>query len=74
MERQVTRDSEYNHTYARRPVNAHRDFYALWADGNPDEFSPSRLYFTNQSGTVVHRLPVEMNADWVEPEVYRTNP
>ena len=29
MARQMTPGSEYNHTYVRRPVNAHPDFYAL---------------------------------------------
>ena len=33
-ERIVTRDSPYNHSYARKPVNAHPDFYAFWADGH----------------------------------------
>lgn len=36
--KQLTRNSRFNHTYAHRPVNAHPDFYAFWADGNP--FNP----------------------------------
>src|SRR5690606_151929 len=32
--KQLTANSERNHTYARRPVNAHPGFYALWADGD----------------------------------------
>lgn len=54
--RQVTQGSQVNQTYARRPVNAHPDFYALWADGNPLERSPSTLYFTNRAGDVVRPL------------------
>jgi len=68
-EKQLTRDSEWNHTYPRRPVNAHPDFYALWADGNAREMSDSRLYFTNKTGDHVWRLPVEMEEEFAEPEV-----
>ena len=65
--RQLTSESEYNHTYARRPVNAHPDFYALWADGNPRELSESALYFTNRTGTHVWRLPRKMAGDTEAP-------
>ena len=67
--RDITAGSRLNHAYARRPVNAHPDFCVFWADGNPDEFSESRLYFTNQAGTEVRRLPYDMASDVVEPEV-----
>ena len=67
MEKQLTRGSHFNHTYARRPVNAHPDFYAFWADGNPDQFSESRLYFTDQTGDQVWVLPYEMNQEREEP-------
>ena len=70
--RDVTRRSPLNHTYARRPVNAHPDFYAFWADGNPDEMTESRIYFTNQAGDRVWALPYTMDADFAEPEpLYR---
>jgi hypothetical protein len=59
---ELTRDSEYNHSYARRPLNAHPDFYALWADGHGLEPSPSRLYFTNRACDRVWRLPETMTA------------
>ena len=65
--RDLTRNSPRNHAYARRPVNAHPDFYAFWADGNPDELSPSHLYFTNQSGDKVWQLPYEMQDDYATP-------
>ena len=67
-EREITRNSSLNHTYARRPVNAHPDFYAFWADGNPDDMTPSHLYFTNRAGDRVWRLPYEMDCDFAEPE------
>lgn len=66
-ERDVTSDSEFNHGYVRQPVNAHDDFYAFWADGNPDELSPSRLYFTNRAGTDVWQLPYDMDGDRARP-------
>ena len=67
-ERDVTRNSAMNHHYVRRPVNAHDDFYAYWADGNPDEFSPSHLYFANKQGDRVWRLPYEMKDEFAAPE------
>ena len=68
-ERLLTRDSRFNHTYARRPVNAHPDFYAFWADGNTLGLSESNLYFTDRDGTHVWRLPTTMASDFAEPEV-----
>lgn len=52
MTRQLTSASNFNHTYARRPVDAHPDFYAFWADGNPRESSASTLYFCTKVGDV----------------------
>jgi len=66
--RDITQNSELNHAYARRPVNAHDDFYALWADGHPDEMSESRLYFTNRAGDAVWRLPYQMTEATARPE------
>ena len=64
----LTTGSRFNHAYARRPVNAHPDFYAFWADGNPDSFSESRLYFTNQTGDAVWILPDTMRSDFERPQ------
>ncbi len=66
MFRQLTRNSEFNHTYIRRPVNAHRDFYAFWADGHGRRPSESRLYFCNADGDVF-RLPVKMTNQLERP-------
>jgi hypothetical protein len=57
LAKQLTRDSRYNHTYPRRPLNAHPDFYALWADGDARSPSDSRLFFTDRDGTHVWMLP-----------------
>lgn len=67
-ERALTAGSEMNHGYVRRPVNAHPDFAVFWADGNPNAFSPSRLYFANTSGTEVWRLPYTMTEAVAKPE------
>jgi len=67
--KQLTHDKARNHTFVRRPLNAHPDFYALWADGNGREPSESAIYFTNQRGDHVWRLPSKMNSDFAKPEV-----
>jgi len=65
-ERQLTRASQFNHTYVRRPINAHPDFYAFWADGHGRQPSESRLYFCNKRGDVF-QLPVQMESDYAAP-------
>jgi len=67
--RNVTVDSRYNHAYVRRPVNAHSDFYAMWADGSPDELTPSHLYISTRDGSAVWRLPYEMEVEFAKPEL-----
>ena len=64
---QVTRGSRYNHTYARRPLDAKDPFYTYWADGDPRKQSPSRLYFANRAGDGVWQLPYEMKSETAEP-------
>jgi len=68
MLRQLTEGSEFNHTYVRRPVNAHPDFYGFWADGHGRQPSESRLYFCDKSGEKVRRLPTKMDGDFANPE------
>ena len=53
--------------HLRRPLHADPDFYAFWADGNPDALSISYLYFCNAKGDVF-RMPYTMNAEWQKPE------
>ena len=67
-ERLVTQGSPYNHSYARRPVNAHPDFCAFWADGHARRFSESRLYFCDRTGEHVFRLPYVMGQEMARPE------
>jgi hypothetical protein len=63
----LTANSPRNHTYARRPLDAHPDFYALWADGDARRPSESHLYFTDKAGSKVWRLPAAMTADAERP-------
>lgn len=72
-ERDVTSGSVRNHGYVRRPEEVEAGFYAFWADGNPDELSPSCLYFTNREGDSVWQLPYTMNSDYAAPSVFRTD-
>ncbi|MBM3497943.1 MAG: hypothetical protein FJX74_04655 [Armatimonadetes bacterium] len=67
LEKQLTHDSPYNHTYVRRPVNAHPGFYGFWADGHARQPSDSRLYFCTRAGEV-YRLPPQMDGDFARPE------
>lgn len=67
----ITSHSEFNHSYARRPRDAHDPFYTFWADGNPRQLSPSRLYFADSTGKRVWRLPYTFpaGADSMLPEL-----
>jgi hypothetical protein len=60
-EKELTSGGDRNHTYVRRPVRAHPDFYAFWADGHGRRPSISRLYFADRRGRV-HLLPSIMNS------------
>lgn len=67
-DRDLTTRSPMNHNYVRRPFPAHPDFYAFWADGDPDQLSESRLYFANKAGDRVGRLPYKMSGETATPE------
>lgn len=71
-EKQVTKNSRLNHTYVRRPVNAHPAFYAYWADGNGEQPSDCSLYFANKSGKKVFRLPRRMQSEFETPQEVET--
>ena len=67
-QKQLTVGSPRNHTYARRPVNAHPDFFALWADGHGRKPSLSRLYFCDREGNV-RVLPRKMDSEFATPKL-----
>jgi hypothetical protein len=62
----LTQNSRYNHTYARKPVNASPEFYTLWADGSALEPTPSSIYFATKDGKVF-RLPERMTTAAAKP-------
>jgi len=66
VKEQITRNSEFNHSYMRRPVNVHPEFYAFWADGHGREKSKSRLYFCDINGNV-YQLPEKMEQEFSQP-------
>lgn len=65
--RNLTQKSTLNNSYARRPLKANDEFYAFWADGNPDKISESRLYFSDRTGKKIWMLPYDMNTESGEP-------
>jgi rhamnogalacturonyl hydrolase YesR len=70
LEKQLTKNSPRNHTYVRRPLNVHPDFFAIWADGHGRQPSESYLYFSNKKGEVF-RLSRENNNEMIIPEKYK---
>lgn len=63
----LTSRSSRNHSYARRPLHAHEDFYSFWADGDANKFSESRLYFCNKKNSKVWMLPYDMEKEFEQP-------
>ncbi len=68
--KRMTRAKAFNHTYAKRPIGARDDFYALWADGDTLKPSASRIYFANKKGEVFV-MPEKMSAETAKPERLR---
>ncbi len=66
-EKSITSISPRNHTYIRRPVNAHPEFYAFWADGHGREPSISNLYYCDSIGNV-YLLPRNMKRQEAKPK------
>lgn len=65
--KQLTHNSRFNHSYPRRPVNAHPGFYALWANGDGRKPSVSGLYFADSSGQTF-MLPDQMKGPVSRPK------
>jgi hypothetical protein len=71
LKRQITHDSPMNHNYARRPLDSHDPFFTFWADGNPDKFSESHLFFCDSGGAHVWQLPDAMTNSVAKPLLIR---
>ena len=65
--RDVTMNSELNHSYVRRPLDARAPFCFFWASGHAHEFSISELYFGDFNGHV-WKLPYTMKKYFEKPE------
>lgn len=64
--RQITKNSRFNHSYVRSPINYKAPFCFFWGDGHPHKFSKSQLYFGDFEGNV-WRLPYEMENGMEKP-------
>jgi len=70
--RMITNKSIRNHSYARRPLNANKNFYSFWGDGDANKLSESHLYFTIDNGRKVYELPYEMKDNQANPFLYNS--
>ncbi|WP_422083302.1 BNR-4 repeat-containing protein [Ulvibacterium sp.] len=68
-EKQITTSSQWNHDYVRRPIWAKAPFQFFWANGNPEKFGKSELFFGNFNGNV-YKLPYTMKNDTEKPIPY----
>ena len=67
LDRRVTSTSPLNHSYARRVLSGIDPFCVLWADGDPNKLSESRLYFSTRSGDRYWQLPYDMSEKTAKP-------
>jgi len=65
--RDLTKHSDFNHSSLKRPMNANKNFYSFWFDGDPDKLSESHLYFSNMKGNKIWQLPYNMTSDMMKP-------
>tara|TARA_R110002111_G_scaffold1520_1_gene10548 strand:- start:17 stop:1444 length:1428 start_codon:yes stop_codon:yes gene_type:complete len=70
--KKLTKGSKRNHNYIRRVSNGTDPFLYFWADGDPNSFSKSQLYYGDSKGKV-WQLPYEMTADQEKPKRVKTN-
>jgi len=60
-------DPAHNHTYARRPLDAHAGFAMLWAAADAHHPSCSSFYFCDADGKT-WKMPEAVAEDFMEPE------
>lgn len=65
--KELTSNSKKNNSYPRRPLNASKEFFAYWVDGDAENISQSMVYFTNEKCNKVWILPYIMNSDFQKP-------
>lgn len=62
----LTKNSEFSHSYVRRPVNFKVPFCFFWSDGHSHDFSKCELYFGDFEGNI-WKLPYNMDTDHKKP-------
>jgi hypothetical protein len=62
----ITKQSELNNSYVRRPLNSKAPFCFFWANGDTEKFSKSEMFFGDFDGNV-WKLPYTMNEDFEKP-------
>jgi hypothetical protein len=65
-EKILTKGSQTNNSYVRRPLGATKPFCFFWANGHPDKISISELFFGDFNGNV-WKLPYNMTGDQEKP-------
>ncbi len=64
--KQLTQNSEYSHSYVRRPVGYKAPFCFFWSDGHSHNLSKCSLYFGDFEGNI-WQLPYDMKNDFEKP-------
>jgi len=67
LSRRISSSSRTNHNYIRKVQGGQGPFTFFWADGNPDRFSRSKLYFADQEGQM-WQMPYRMRKTWAKPK------
>ncbi len=65
-EKTITKNSQFNNSYVRRPINFKAPFCFFWASGHPHKFSKSELWFGDFDGNI-WKLPYNMKKDFEKP-------
>lgn len=68
QKKKVTESSARNNNYIRRVHGGKKPFEFFWADGNPEEFSISKLYFGARNGKT-WIMPYIMNKPLAKPKL-----
>jgi hypothetical protein len=67
LARGITSNSRFNHSYARRVIDGVNPFAVIWADGDPNQPSECRLYFSTREGDRYWQLPYDMPDNLSKP-------
>ena len=69
LDQQITRNSEFNHTFPKLVENSHDQFNTFWSAGSATEQSEVSLYFSDREGNV-YRMPTTFEGDFVQPVLF----